>query len=412
MSMHHQPARRCLAPAVRLVAIAACIFAFADVGGSMPRARAEYVPPPCVYTTAQGTFRRCFDPSERAQADAAAVFTPVSADAIIAIQTGLALTHILLSRGVLISGGEDPSHASAIDYTYGDYLSDGNHLHNCPSPDSPPYVIVSERTTSPSLGPYLTARQGQPGIIGGGRIPDNGAFQPCEWDGYTTVPGSGLPADPILSVEGNLSRAAMQSLLTALAQDIAAHPPVARPTATGTPTVTPTPTDTFAPSAPGTGDQPTSVPTNTSLPTDTPLPTDTAIPSPTTGPTDTALPTATPALTTTGSVTPTLALGLNVSRTGLVLVNLHTAPHAALALSLQAGVRHVSPASRAHALLVRVSWRTLARQQRQADVYGQRTLLLHVAGAAAPGTTVRVVVSARVSGRTITRQIEASSRPT
>ena len=108
----------------------------------------------------------------------------------------------------------------------------------------------------------------------------------------------------------------------------------------------------------------------------------------------------------------TLALELNVSRTGLVLVNLHTAPHAVLALSLQAGVRHVSSASRAHALLVRVSWRTLARQQRQADVYGQRTLLLHVAGAAAPGTTVRVVVVARVSGRTMTRQIEASSCPT
>jgi len=403
MSIQHQPARR-VAPVVRLLTVAACIFAFADVGGSMPRARAEYVPPPCVYTNAQGTYRRCFDPSERARADAAVVFTPVNADSLIAAQTGLALTHIILSPEVLTSGGV----ASAISYTYGDYVSDGNRFHHCPSADSPPYVIVSEHATNP----YVPKWMGQPDIIGGGRIPDNAPVAPCEWDGYTTVPGSGLPADPTLIVEGNLSRAAMQSLLTALAQDVAAQPPLARPTATGTPTITPTPTDTLAPSAPGTGDQPTSVPTNTPPPTDTPLPTDTAIPSPTTGPTDTAVPTATPALTTTGTVTPTLALGLNVSRAGLVLVNLHTAPHAALALSLQAAVRHVSPASRAHALLVRVSWRTLARQQRQADVYGQRTLLLHVAGAAAPGTTVRVVVSARVSGRTITRQIEASSRPT
>ncbi len=368
-----------LSPLVCLAALVLCALPAA------PRVLAHAQFAPCFYAPPKEGGHSCYYPADRAAAESSLEVPPVNPDPAVAQAVGpqLPLTRLMASSSfTVLRLGTPPPPVTLLEYFYtppGTITLDIGCL-GVAAP-IPQVVIVREVVgydVQPSgVGPYYQ----------GGTL--------CGWGMAVALPGRNLT----LEVISNVSADAVAAIAQAMVQEAASLPPLPTATTTSIPTSTSTPTATALPPTPSA--TATVTPTATAMATVTP----TAIATVT--PTATVAVTATPTVTTTVTATPTLALALSLSgaRQGTLTLQVRTAPRARVRLSLQ--VRRVSVAAHVRGLRAAATparWTTVLAQQGAADARGQLRRVLRLPHGLARAASVRVLVLARVGGRTAARQ--------
>jgi len=387
---------RALRPLVCLAALILCTLPAA------PRALARAQDAPCLYPLPVEGAYGCFYPADRATAEALLPTPPIKPDAALAqvAGAGLMLTRLQVSSGGTVRVvGSPPPPVDSLTYYYTKhgltYISAG-----CLGATGPQVVEVWE-----NIGPPL-----QPNNVVS--VYSEGSVF-CSWYWIVPIPGHNLT----ITIESNVSQAAVATIGQALLATAAGTPLPPPPTplespsaAAGTPAAD---TPTIVTSPPIATASPTVIATVTVTPTATTTVTPTATATATLTPTAiaTATPTvtatATPTVTATVTATPTLALALSLSaaRHGTLTLQVRTAPRARVRVSLQ--VRRVSVAAHVRGLRAAATparWTTVLAQQGAADAHGRLRRVLRLPHGLTRTASVRVLVLARVGGRTVTRQ--------
>jgi len=371
---------RALRPLVCLATLVLCTLPAA------PHVLARAQDAPCLFPPPVEGGHTCYYPADRAAAESILEVPPVNPDPAVAQAVGpqLVLTRLMASSWfTLLRAGTPPPPVTTLQYFYtppGTITLDIGCLHA--AAPSPRVVIVRE----------VVGHDVQP--IGVGPYYRDGTL--CGWAMAAALPGRNLT----LVLESNVSADAVAAIGQAMVQEAAGLPPLPTPTTTALPTTTststatplpPTPSATLAPSATA-----TVTPTATATATLTPTATVTATP------TATVAVTATPTVTATRTLA--LAVSLSAARQGTLTLQVRTAPHARVGVSLQ--VRRV-PAAHVRGLRAAatpVRWTTVLAQQGAADAHGRLRRVLVLPHGLARTASVRVLVLARVGGRTVTRQ--------
>ncbi len=353
---------------------------------------------PCFHGVPAEGGGTCYAPADRAQAEAQLLAPSVNPDAAVAQGVGpqlpLVQVEVVYNSGLIGSTGPP---VIGLDY----YYTTPRTIPpiGCLGSYGPHTVIVQE---------YIPPSSVKPGVHTFARS-DGTEF--CSWYWTTLLPGRNLA----LIVESNVSQAAVATIGQALLATAAGTPLPPPPTPLGSPSaaagapaadtptiVTSSPTATASPTVTATVTvTPTATTTVTPTATLTPMATATATP------TATVPVTATPTVTTTVTATPTLALVLSLSgaRHGTLTLQVRTAPHARVRVSLQ--VRRVPVAAHVRGLRAAATparWTTVLAQQGAADAHGRLRRVLVLPHGLARTASVRVLVLARMGGRTVTRQ--------
>ncbi len=372
---------RALSPLVCLAALVLCALPAA------PHVLTRAQNAPCFYAPPVEGGHACYYPADRAAAESSLEVPPVNPDPAVAQAVGsqLVLTRLTtLSLYIFLRAGTPPPPVTILEYFYtppGTITLD----YRCLGAAAPiPRVVIIREVVGYDVQPGGVGPYYQDGTL-------------CGWGMAAALPGRNLT----LEVTSNVSADAVAAIAQAMVQEAAGLPPLPTPTTTSIPTTTSTSTSTPLPPTPSATLAPSATATVTPTATATVTPTATATVTPT------ATVTATPTVTATMAATPTLALALSLSGAGhgTLTLQVRTAPHARVRVSLQ--VRRVSVAAHVRGLRAAATparWTTVLAQQGAADAHGRLRRVLRLPHGLPRAASVRVLVLARVGGRTVTRQ--------